>query len=163
MKNHTMKIYIALFLSCASVMAADTGIQVATTTHYAGANNSVAFKTDVFTRDGQTNLVCDTRTKDGALVVRIQSFYHDGVLLGKSMAMPDVQDFVAEAGSPYSVCFRSHSPHDTGFVYVSAKDGSFVDIFTCTNGVYYPADSHLIAEASAGMKTAMTQARDSAK
>jgi hypothetical protein len=143
-------------------MGADTGIQVASTTNYAGVGNSIAFKMDVFTRDGQTNLVCDTRTKDGALIVRIQSFYHDGLKIGKSIATPDVQDFVAEADSPYSVCFRLRSPHDTGFVYVSAKDGSIVDIFTCTNGIYYPAESHLITELSDGMKNAVEQARESA-
>jgi len=118
---------------------------------------------DVFTRDGQTNPVCDTRTQDGALMVRIQSFYHDGFKLGYSLTTttPERQDFVAEAGSPYSVCFRSHSQYDAGYVYVSTKDGSLVDIFTCTNGVYYPADSHLITRLSDEKKNAMK--RDSAK
>ena len=161
-----MKIYIALFLSCASVMGADSGIVVASTTHYEGVNNSVVYKLDVFTRDGQTNLVCDTRTtKDGTLLFRIQSFYHDGLKLGYSLttATPERQDFVAEASSPYSVCFRSWSEHDAGLVFVNAKDGSYVDIFTGTDGVYYPADSHLIAAFNDGMKTAMKQARESAK
>ena len=154
MKTHHMKIYIALFLSCASVMGADTGIQVASTTTYAGVSNSVAFKMDVFTRDGQTNLVCDTRTKDGALIVSIQSFYHDGLKVGYSLSTPDVQDYVAEAGSPYSLSFRARSPHDTGFVYVRAKDGSYVDVFTCTNGAYYPAESRLIARFNNDQKEA---------
>ena len=142
MKADTMKIYLALILSCASVMGADTGIQVNSTTDKTGA-----FKMEVFTRDGQTNLVCDTRTKNGALIARIQTFYHDGSKIGASLtwATPDVQDYEAEAGSPYSLTFRAHSPNDTGFVYVHAKDGSYVDVFTCTNGVYYPAESSLIA------------------
>ena len=160
MKNHNMKIYIALFLSCASVMGADTGIQVKSTTDQTGA-----FKMEVFTRDGQTNLVCDTRTKDGALIVRIQTFYHDGSKIGASltMATPDVQDYEAEAGSPYSLTFRAHSPHDTGFVYVRAKDGSYVDVFACTNGVYYPAESSLIARFNRDQEEAMRQARSSNK
>jgi hypothetical protein len=109
---------------------------------------------DVFTRDGQTNLVCDTRTKDGALIVSIQSFYHDGSKIGYSLTTPDVQDYVVVAGSPYSLSFRARSPHDTGFVYVRAKDGSYVDVFTCTNGAYYPAESRLIARFNNDQKEA---------
>lgn len=165
MKATTMKTYLALILSCASAMGADTGIHLLSTTNYAGNSHSVAFQTDTFTRDGQTNLVRDTRTKDGALVVRIQSFYHDGQKIGYSLTAttPDVQDYVAEAESPYALSFRARSPHDTGFVYVRAKDGSYVDIFTCTNGVYFPAESSLIAQFNRGQEQAMKQARSLTK
>ena len=141
-----MKIYIALILSCVSVLGADTGIRIATTTSSAGVHHDGIYKTDVFTRDGQTNLICNTWTKDGALAMRTQSFYHDGLLVGKSMATPDFQDFATEASSAYSVRFTFGPSNKTRFVYISAKDGEILDVFTCTNGVYYPADSHLILE-----------------
>ncbi len=144
-----MKTHLALMLSCASVMGADTGIQVNSTTDQTGG-----LKTEVFTRDGQTNLVCDTRTKDGALITRIQTFYHDGSKIGASITMtaPDSQDYKSEAGSPYSLTFRVSSPHDSGFVYVRARDGSYVDMFTCTNGVYYPVGSNSIAQINRAME-----------
>jgi hypothetical protein len=146
-------------------MGADTGITVLSTTNYSGVGGSGiikpnTFKIDIFTRDGQTNLVCDTRTQDGAMVVRIQSFYHDGLRIGYSITMPEVQDYVTEPGSPFSLSFRTRSPNGNGYVYVRAKDGSYVDIFTCTNGVYYPADSHMIAEIDNAAKQATQRMRD---
>ena len=160
MKTHHMKIYIALFLSCASVLGADSSIQVVTKTFSAGHTD---YKLEVFTRSGQTNLVCDTRTQAGALTLRIQSFYHDGLKIGQAIETPDSLEFVAESDSSYSLHFRPHSPHDAGSVYVSAKDGSVVDLFALTNGVYYPAEGHLIGEMSVGRKLAMNQATDSVK
>jgi hypothetical protein len=157
MKNHPMKIYIALFLSCASIMAADTGIHIATTIISPG------WSVDVFTRDGQTNLVCDTRTKDGVLEMRTQTFYHDGLKVGAALTTPEVQDYISGTEVPYSLSFIARSPQDARFAYVRAKDGSYVDVFTCTNGVYYPAESRMITEFNDSQKQAVTQARSSSK
>jgi hypothetical protein len=143
-----MKIYIALLLSCASLMGADLSIHVASTTNYVGPGKSVSYKMDVFIRGGQTNLVCDTRTKDGALVVRLQTFYHHGFKVAMFVENPSIQEFEVEPGSPYSVRFRLHSPRksDSGEITISAKDGGIVDMFTCTNGVYYPVQSYEILD-----------------
>jgi hypothetical protein len=111
-------------------------IQVASTTR---SSKSMAFKMDVFTREGQTNLVCDTRIKDGALLARLQTFYHDGFKVGVFVENPNFQEFEVEPASPYYVRLRLHSPHDSGLIYIIAKDGRIVDKFTCTNGVYYPS------------------------
>ena len=148
-----MKIYIALILSCASVLGADTGIQLASSTYRMGAHHDI-LKRDVFTRDGQTNLVCATLTRDGAWAMRTQSFYHDGLLAGTAMATQDFQDFATEARSPYSVRLTSGTSSKTGFAYIDAKDGEILDVFTCTNGVYYPADSHLILQMNHRAKAA---------
>jgi hypothetical protein len=144
-------------------MGADTGIKVTSTTIIGGVSNSVVVKMDVFTRDGQTNLVCDTRTKDGDLIGRIQSFYHDGLKVGESIETPDVHDYVAEASSPYSLSFRARSLHDAGLVYIRSTDWSYVDMFLCTNGVYYPAERSMIADFNRAEKQAMKQARSSNK
>ena len=166
-----MKIYIALLLSCASLMGADLSIHVASTTHYAGTNKSVVFQMDVFTRGGQTNLVRDTRIKDGTLVARIQTFYHHGFKVAMFVEGPkNNQDFEVEPGSPYSVRFRLRNPResdsavisikanaaiprgphdyttDEGLISIRAKDGGIVDMFTCTNGVYYPVESYEILD-----------------
>src|ERR1039457_3095944 len=117
-----MKICIALLLSCASLMGADLNIQVASRTNYAGINKSVAFKMDVFTRGGQTNLVRDTRIKDGALVARLQTFYHHGFKVAMFVEGPkNLQEFEVEPGSPYSVRFRLRSPRESDLGVISIK------------------------------------------
>ena len=157
MKASATAISLALTLFSGSLLAADTGIQVTTHTNYAGVSNSVASKMDIFTRDGKTNLVCDTRTKDGVLLARIHSFYHDNLKIGESIETPDVQDLVAKSNSPYSLCYRARSLHDAGFVYVRLNDWTYVDIFTCTNGVYYPGDRRILGEINAALKGALKQ------
>ena len=148
----TMKVYIALVLSCASALGADTGIQVATTTSPTGAHHDGICKQDVFTRDGKTVLACYTFTENGAFEARVQTFFHDGSLVAHSVATPDSQDFVPEAGSQYSVSFKFHPSSEVEFVYISGKDGSLLDEFSCTNGVYFPAESHLISERNDAIK-----------
>jgi len=143
-----MKMFFALILSCASVLGADTNVQVTTTTRTGGVRDAGIYRTDVFTRAGHKDLVCNTFTpNDGKGTMLTQSFYHDSLLVGTSiMAGPQVQNFVTEAGSPYSVQFTFSPSKKTGFIYITAKDGEILDGFTCTNGIFYPADSHLIAE-----------------
>jgi hypothetical protein len=148
----TIKIHIALVLSCATALGADTGIQVTTSTSRAGVHHNGICKSDVFTRDGQTVLICDTFTKNGALEVRAQSFYHDGSLVANSWASPVSQNFVPEAGSQYSVSFRFHPSSEVECVYISGKDGYLVDEFTCTNGVYFTVSSQLILERNDAIK-----------
>ena len=146
MKTRPIKVGFILILSCLSVLGGEAGIRVNTTTHSGSAG--VVLKTDVFTRDGQTNLVRDISTKDGALISRIQKFYHDGLPVATSLewVKPDFQDFIAEAGSPYSAEFTSRGTHTAGYVYINAKDGTLVDMFACTNGLYSPVESQKIRE-----------------
>jgi hypothetical protein len=153
-KTHAMKIYIALILSCASALGADTGVQVITTTQKVGVHKDGIYKRDVFTRDGKRDLVCDTRTEGGSVAMRMQSFYHDGSPVARSTASPVFQDFVPEPGSQYSVSFRLHPSGELEFVYISGKDGNIVDAFTCTNGVYFPVDNQMILERNDAIKKA---------
>ena len=147
MKAYTPKLCVFLILCCRSVLGADTGIKVITWT---SSTNSLAWKRDVFTRDGRTNLVCLTTMKaDGGVVLnRIQDFYHDGLLVGVSISSPpqDIQIFETKADSPYSVLISHRSPDKSqdGSVSIEAKDRSVVDMFTCTNGVYFPVEGQQI-------------------
>lgn len=151
MKAHPIQQYIALILTCASLMGAETDIKVTSETTGQGVDSQTIRK-DVFTRGGQTNLVCVTWTKDGVFLARTQSFYHNGVKVGMFREYPDFKAFNTENDSPYTVSYRIQAPSEAGYVYIFAKDQSFVDIFTCTNGVYYPAESRMIEEKNDWMR-----------
>ena len=57
-----MTAFIILLLSCVSVLAADTGIQVASAVS-TNAETGAIYTTETFTRSGQTNLI--SLTEDG--------------------------------------------------------------------------------------------------
>lgn len=142
-----MRTFIVLILSCAAVLGADTGIRVVTTTT-TNAETSSIYTSDVFMRDGQTNLVRRTKSKAGELQIRIHRFYHSGALVGDYVAMRDSSGFTTEAGTPYSVSFEFWPSKDIRSAVVGTKDGVILDAFTCTNGVFSPADSSVIAKAN---------------
>jgi hypothetical protein len=143
-----MRTFIVLILSCASVLGADTGIRVVTTVT-TNAETSSIYTRDVFTRDGQTNLVRTTKTKGGMLAGRIQRFYHDGVLVGDYETFGDTSGFSTEAGSPYAVTFEFWPSKDVRSAVIGTKDGVILDAFTCTNGIFCPDESSRIAKANA--------------
>jgi hypothetical protein len=142
-----MKTFIVLILSCFSVFGADTSIRVVTTVK-TNAETASIYKTDVFTRDGQTNLVRRTKTKAGVEQIQIQKFYHAGVLIGDYVAMKDSSGFTTEAGIPYSVSFEFWPSKDIRSAVVGTKDGVILDAFTCTNGVFTPTDISVITKAN---------------
>jgi hypothetical protein len=142
-----MRTFIVFILSCASVFGADTGIRVVTTSK-TNAESASIYTTDTFTRDGQTNLVRHTKSKAGELQIRIQRFYHAGVFIGDYVAMKDSSGFTTEAGVPYSVSFEFWPSKDIRSAVVGTKDGAILDAFTCTNGVFTPADISVITKAN---------------
>ena len=143
-----MRTFIALILSCASVLGADTGIHLVTTAKTNADTASISTK-DIFTRNGQTNLVRSTKTKAGAVQIRIHRFYHAGMSVGDFVAMPDSSGLTTEAGSAYSVSFEFDASHKPKSAVIGTKDGVVLDAFTCTNGVFSPADSAVIQKANA--------------
>jgi hypothetical protein len=142
-----MRVFIVFVLSCASVLGADTGVRIVTTAK-TNAETASLYTRDVFTRDGQTNLVRTTKTKGGVVEARIQRFYHAGVLVGNYEAIRDSSGFSTEAGSPYAVTFEFWPSRDVRSAVIGTKDGVILDAFTATNGVFYPADSLLIRKAN---------------
>ncbi|MGO8929491.1 MAG: hypothetical protein ACLQU3_21715 [Limisphaerales bacterium] len=143
-----MKTSIALVLSCASVLATDTGVRVITTSTINAETASVSIK-DVFTRDGQTNLVRKTTTKAGTVQIRVHHFYHGGHLVGDFIAHSGNSGFITEAGSPYSVGFEFGPSNEVRSAMISTKDGVVLDMFTCTNGEFSPSESSVIQKANA--------------
>ena len=177
LEANAMKMFIALILSCAPVLGADTGIRVTTQTTTSGFSNWVAFVTntisdgparygtntttpplpkgygqlfvqheEVFTRDGQTNLVRFTESTNGTTISWSKHvFYHDGKQVGDCIAsVPGSIQFGSAAGSPYSIRLISVSNNVPDSVIIQDKTGHYVDLFRCTNGLLCPVESHVI-------------------
>jgi hypothetical protein len=145
-----MRTFIVFHLSCASLLGADTAIRVVTTVK-TNTGTAGIYTMDVYTRDGQTNLVRRTRSKvgtPGAVQIRIHRFYHGGLLVGDFVAMPDSSGFTTEAGSPYSVSFEFDASKNVKSVVIGTKDGVVLDAFTCTNGIFSPIESSLLTKAN---------------
>jgi hypothetical protein len=139
-----MRTFIIFILSCASVFGGDAGVQVVTTVK-TNAETGNILTTDVCTRNGQTNLVRFTSTKAGVAQIRIETFYHSGVFVGRYIAAKDLTYFKAEAGIPYSLSFEFGRSNELRSAIVETKD-SIADIFCFTNGVFYPAEAIRIQE-----------------
>jgi len=149
-QNIIMKTFIMLVLSCASVLGADTGIRVVTTSTTNAASASIIHTQDIFTRDGQTNLIRITNTKDGAVQIQIHHFYCDGHWVGNFETIPDSSASVSGPGSDYSLSFIFGPSKDVKAAVIGTKGGVVVDAFTCTNGVFIPVESSLIKTYSVG-------------
>ena len=135
-----MKTFILLFLSCVSLFGADDGIQVTTTTT-TNAEIATILTTDIFTRDGQTNLVRSTLTIQGKNQSPDYKFYHDGFLVGEIRFTADVSQFTAAANSPYSLQGTYRSSAGIWQMCICTKGGVVLDCFTATNGVFRPVSS----------------------
>ena len=142
-----MKVLIVFLLSCASGFGTDTSIQISTLAKTNAVSGTV-FEMEVFTRDGQTNLVRTTTSIGGQSRGPLQQFYHDGVLVGKCWDFQDSSGFITEAGSPYSVIVKYWPSKRTSQAFICTKDRVVLDYFTATNGLFYPADSSEVREAS---------------
>ncbi len=147
-----MKTVIVFVLSCVSVLAATTNeIQVATTTNTV-AETGVTTTVDVFTRDGQTNLVCGTRTKDGSLLDSWQKFYHKGSLLGVYSTYNNGSSTIHSIGSaPYTLSFVFVSTNMMKCAFISTNS-VMLDAFICTNGTFCPADRSVIREVQSAVR-----------
>jgi hypothetical protein len=147
-----MKAIIICILSCLPVFASDTNdIRVVTSTYKIMPEDSLA-TVEVFTRSGQTNLVRNTHTKDGVVLLRNQSFYHNGTEVGSYMyhikSGPDITSVGSVPGAPYYFNIAFDSSNSPRSAHIMATNFVMLDWFDCTNGVFYPTDSSLIREAN---------------
>jgi hypothetical protein len=135
-----MKVLVILILCCVTVFAEDTNdVRVVSTVTTNGVSASVT-TVDVFTRNGQTNLVRQTKVGDGGVHIRLQRFYHDGSLVGEFGAVTNNCAFATGTGSPYRISFGFSRSGEMMSAVIASKDGTYVDAFSCTNGVFYPED-----------------------
>ena len=147
-----MKTVVVFVLSCVSALAATTNeIQVATTTNIV-AETGVTTTVDVFTRDGQTNLVCGTRTRDGSLLDSWQKFYYKGSLLGVYSTYKNGSGTIHSiASAPYTLSFVFVSTNKMQCAFISTNS-VMLDAFICTNGIFYPADRSVIREVHSAVR-----------
>jgi hypothetical protein len=159
-----MKTLITFFLSCASAFAADTGITVATSTT-TNAESAMITTTEVFTRDGQTNLVRQTITKDGVVHRRVHWFFRDGARLATHVSgerPPVYPVFFFAPGSRYSVSLEfspSNESNEVRYAAIGKNDGYILDGFTCTNGIFQPDELSHISERNRISEQAMGELR----
>jgi hypothetical protein len=149
-----MRNFTVLILSCAPVLAADTGIRAVTSVTTNVQSASVTTR-EVFTRDGQTNLVRETMRKAGAVQVRVHWFYRDGARLATYVATPDTSAFVPESRSRYAVSLEFGPSKEVRHASIGTNDGFMLDAFTCTNGIFYPDEIVRIREANAAFEEAI--------
>ena len=142
-----MRALVIFILSCAAVLGAETDIHVFTTAKTNAETGSISTK-EVFTREGQTNLVRNTTTKAGEVQVRIHHFYRGGQLVGDVLELPDSSGFITHAGSSYSVAFEFDSARNPASAAISTKEGVLLDMFGYTNGGFVPIEGSVIQKAN---------------
>ena len=158
--RYTMRTFLLLVFWAASAFGVDTSDIRLVTTSRTNESGAISIK-EVFTRNGETNLVRNTRTKSGMVQMRIHRLYHGGALVGMLTAMPDSSSTMSEPASPYAVDFEYGPSNQMKYAAIVGKDGIVVDIFTCTNGVLTPVASSALQEAAhagQGAKSLMTNA-----
>lgn len=140
------------------ITRADSGVTVSSTTQYLTPEKSVSVVRDVYLRDGQTNLVRETRSRDGQLLVRTQEFCQGNTRIGICFTSPDGTTFQTESGSDLTLAFGFLKRKDTDFVCIRNKNGLIIDAFSCTNGIYYPAAKEWIQILNASWSSAVRSA-----
>jgi hypothetical protein len=152
-----MKAIIICILSCLPVFAADTNdIRVVTWTYKIMPENSLA-TVQAYIRSSQTNLVCNTHTKDGVVLMRNQSFYHNGTEVGSYIYQnirqvgngPDATMIGSAPSAPYYFSVALDVSNQPISAHIMSTNFMMLDSFRCTNGVFYPEDSSLIRESNA--------------
>ena len=105
-----------------------------------------------FTRDGQTNLLRITVTKDGVLQHRSHNFYHNGADVGRHIWSGKNTIISSVPGAPYSLNFVLDSSNQPVAASILITNYVILDSFTCTSGVFYPEDSSRIRESNRRVK-----------
>src|SRR5262245_12974604 len=140
----SMKAIIGCLLCCLSAFAADTSeIQVVARTD-AKVSPGYLVTYEEFTRSGQTNLLRITSFKDGVTNSVAHNFYHQGVFLGRYSQASGYTFVNAAAGAPYVLGFVWDSSNQIRSASVTTTNYVTLDMFTYTNGVFYPVSSSVI-------------------
>ncbi len=117
-----------------SWMAGDIRSFVTVRTNFAqGTVNTL----EEFTRHGQTNLIRVTVMQHGVLQHRGHNFYHRGVLVGRYMWGSGHTIINTGPGTPYSLTLVLNESNQPFAATIQSTNRS-LDLFVCTNGVFYP-------------------------
>lgn len=142
-----MRAFVLLVCWSASAFGVDPSDIRVVTTSQTNESGAISIK-QVFTRNGETNLVRNTRTKSEMVQIRIHRLYHGGALVGMLTAMPDSSSTMSEPGSPYAVDFEYGPSNQLKYAAIFGKNGIVVDIFICTNGILTPVATSELQEAA---------------
>ncbi len=96
---------------------------------------------DVFTRDGQTNLVRVLK-KNSESTMWVYRFYHAGQLVGNFVVFPEESTFNTEA-SPYCMSLKYGPAGELWSARIGDKQGLLLDEFSYINGVFAPVQGPL--------------------
>jgi hypothetical protein len=134
-------------LLCVSALGAENDIHVFTLTK-TNAQARWSSTRDVFTRDGQTNLIRFTSVSAGK-VWSYCHFYHAGQLVANFVADSTSSCFNTEA-SPYCVSLRYSQSGRITSAAIGTKDGVYLDEFSYSNSVFAPVPGPIVRDG--GMK-----------
>ena len=146
-----MKTILLLILSCLAVFAEDTKEIHVTSYSYKIMPEDALATVEVFTRNGQTNMVRKTHTKDGVVLFRTHNFYYNGTEAGIYMFQTanGTNTVVGSTpGSPYFFNVGFDVSNKPRSAQIRGTNMVLLDWFLCTNGVFYPAESSLIQDAN---------------
>lgn len=141
MTRTRMRAIILLILSSASLVAADTSVQVFSSMS-TNSETGAILTTETFTRSGQTNLIRITKSQRGVAVFRTQRFCHKGEPVALFTFREGIESFHTVPNTPYHVDLEFLPSKEVRCLMIQGR--GFLDAFYPTNGVYYPApDSDL--------------------
>lgn len=136
-----LRAIILLMLSCASLVAADTGVRSFSSVS-TNSETGAVLMTETFTRGGQTNLIRFTKNLRGEVVYRTQKFCHRGEMVALFTFREGIESFHTLPNTPYHVDVEFLPSKDVRCLMIQGR--GYLDAFYPTNGVYYPApDSDL--------------------
>jgi hypothetical protein len=142
-----MKTMLLFLFGCFSVLADEGQIRVFSIAH-TNADGWV-YNKDVFTRDGQTNLVRTLKIEPQQGWIRICRFYYGGSVVGNFVVHDGEVSFNSEAG----ICCMGLKYGPAGEIQcirVGDKTGWILDEFAYTNGTFSPVPGPL--RRNGGMK-----------
>lgn len=138
---------ITAIVGCGHSVGAAQGVIRVSSTVTTNESGTVITR-DVFTRDAHTNLVRTTRTMSGVVEMQDNLFYYHGLQVADFAVMAELSGFTTQAGSPYAVSFEFGPAKAVRSAVIGTDRGVILELFTATNGVFYPADSSLIRRAN---------------
>lgn len=135
-----MRVFVILVLCISQVAVdADVGVFSSSTTN---AETGAILTTDIFTRDGQTNLIRVAKIEKGVVVQRRQRFYHNSEPIAFFSMNGGIESFSTLPKIPFQVSVEFSPSKDIRCLIIWGSN--FMDGFYNTNGVFYPApDSDL--------------------
>jgi hypothetical protein len=117
------------------------GLQMMSTTSTNSATGAVTQR-DVYTRDGQTNLIRNQLTlDDGTIQVLGHRLYREGRLAAMISDVQGNLNIMTEPKTAYGVSVEFHPDRTIRAVGLMGADGDIVDMFLATNSVIAPVST----------------------